>query len=55
VLRGSVGEKCCLENCCEGVLWRSVVVEWCEEMLWSVVEKSCRESVVKRFCGGVLF
>ena len=32
-----------MKGCCEGMLWRSVVVECCrEELRGRVVEKSCR-------------
>ena len=57
-----------MENCCEGVLWRSVVPhkmkrsdveKCCGEVLWrSVVRKCCREvlwgSVVEKCCEEVL-
>ena len=39
-----------MKECCEGVLWRSVVVKRCGEVLWRSVVKECAE----KCCGEVL-
>ena len=35
-----------MEKCCEGVLWRSVVVKRCREVLQGSVVKECCEGVL---------
>ena len=52
-----------MKKCCEGMLWRSVVVKWCrdccrEVLRGSVVEKCCEgalwTSVVEKCCAEAL-
>ena len=39
--------KCCMEKCCERVLWSSVVEKCCEGVLWRSVVKECSLSLYR--------